>query len=64
MCCYFFIFWFSLSVFWGVCMKVAELKGQTAVTQQTLICIDVTSIKKGFITVIDLTNVFSFSSCG
>lgn len=55
----FFILWFYLS-FFGVCERVAELKVQTALTQQTLICFDVASIKKGFITVIDSTSVFSF----
>lgn len=49
MWCYVFILWFYLS-FFGLCVRVAGLRVQAAVTQ--LICFYVASIKKGFITVL------------
>lgn len=59
-----FILWFYLS-FFGVSVRMAGLRVQAAVTQQTLICFYGGSLKKGFITVIDSTSVFFFFSfCG
>lgn len=61
MWCYVFILWLYLS-FLGVCVRVAGLRVQAAVTQQTLICFYVASIKKGFITVCYLF-FLSFMGC-